>query len=34
LVERHRQDGTVFPEDNPSSTMHDLLAAIEPVWRA
>lgn len=29
LVVRHEQDGTTFPNDNPSSTMHELLAAIE-----
>ena len=28
LDERHRQDGTTFPQDNPSSGMHKLLAAI------
>lgn len=31
LDERHEQNGTRFPEDNPSSGMHRLLAAIEPV---
>ncbi|WP_281388994.1 RloB family protein [Kribbella qitaiheensis] len=30
LVDRHRRDQTVFPNDNPSSTMHELLATIEP----
>jgi hypothetical protein len=30
LVDRHRRDQTTFPDDNPSSTMHELLAAIEP----
>lgn len=30
LVRRHEQDGTRFPDDNPSSTMHEFLAAIEP----
>lgn len=30
LVERHKRDNTVFPDDNPSSSMHELLAAIEP----
>ncbi|WP_433343140.1 RloB family protein [Micromonospora sp. CA-111912] len=30
LTKRHERDGTVFPDDNPSSGMHELLAAIEP----
>jgi hypothetical protein len=30
LDRRHLRDGTVFPHDNPSSGMHQLLAAIEP----
>jgi hypothetical protein len=30
LDERHRQNGTVFPDDNPSSGMHRLLRAVEP----
>lgn len=30
LASRHAGNGTSFPNDNPSSTMHDLLAAIEP----
>ncbi|SDD65442.1 RloB family protein [Actinokineospora iranica] len=30
-AERHARDQTAFPHDNPSSTMGDLLAAIEPV---
>jgi hypothetical protein len=30
LVTRHLRDQTPFPEDNPSSTMHELLAAIDP----
>ncbi|MHB8189962.1 MAG: RloB family protein [Ferrimicrobium sp.] len=29
LDERHRQNGTTFPHDNPSSGMHRLLATIE-----
>jgi hypothetical protein len=31
LDERHRRDGTPFPEDNPSSGMYRLLASVEPV---
>jgi hypothetical protein len=31
LASRHAGNGTSFPKDNPSSTMHDLLAAIEPL---
>lgn len=30
LERRHRQDGAVFPQDNPSSGMHRLIAAVEP----
>lgn len=30
LVDRHQRDRTAFPDDNPSSSMHDLLAAIDP----
>lgn len=30
LDERHAQDGTHFPNNNPSSGMHRLLVAIEP----
>ena len=30
LGERHERNRTSFPQDNPSSTMGDLLAAIEP----
>jgi hypothetical protein len=30
LVRRHKKNGTPFPDDNPSSTMHAFLAAIEP----
>lgn len=30
LDERHRRDGTDFPDDNPSSGMHLFLAALEP----
>jgi len=30
LDRRHLYDGTVFPQDNPSSGMHRLLAATEP----
>jgi hypothetical protein len=30
LALRHQKDGTVFPDDNPSSSMYELLAAIEP----
>jgi hypothetical protein len=30
LKARHEKDGTRFPNDNPSSTVHDLLAALEP----
>lgn len=29
LAQRHERDGTLFPNDNPSSTMHAFLAAIE-----
>lgn len=31
LIARHEQDGTEFPNNNPSSTMHELLAAIEGI---
>lgn len=30
LDERHSRDGSPFPENNPSSGMHRLLAAVEP----
>jgi hypothetical protein len=30
LDKRHLQDGTVFPNDNPASGMHRLIAAVEP----
>ena len=30
LERRHRQDGAAFPQDNPSSGMHRLIAAVEP----
>lgn len=30
LAERHRRDGTMFPHDNPSSGLGQLLTAIEP----
>jgi hypothetical protein len=30
LDSRHLRDGTVFPQDNPSSGMHRLLAAVDP----
>ncbi|MFF5080825.1 hypothetical protein ACFY36_27555 [Actinoplanes sp. NPDC000266] len=30
LEERHRRDGTAFPDDNPSSGTHLLLASVEP----
>lgn len=30
LEKLHRQDGTALPDDNPSSGMHHLLAAVEP----
>jgi hypothetical protein len=30
LAKRHEQNGSSFPNDNPSSKMHDLLAAIGP----
>jgi len=30
LDERHRQNGTVFPDDNPGSGMHRLIRAVEP----
>jgi hypothetical protein len=30
LARRHHKDGTAFPDDNPSSSMYELLAAIEP----
>ncbi|MEV0793360.1 RloB family protein [Kribbella sp. NPDC050459] len=29
LADRHERDGTTFPNDNPSSSMYRLLAAIE-----
>ncbi|HET6985870.1 MAG TPA: hypothetical protein VFI00_04610, partial [Kribbella sp.] len=31
LIARHEQDGTEFPNNNPSSTVHKLLAAIEGI---
>ncbi len=30
LDERHRRNGTAFPDDNPSSGMHRLIATVEP----
>jgi RloB-like protein len=33
LVTRHQRDQTMFPNDNPSSTMYELLAAIDPESR-
>lgn len=33
LADRHSRNLTFFPDDNPSSTMHKLLAAIEPKQR-
>jgi hypothetical protein len=30
LDERHQRNGTTFPDDNPSSGMHRLLASVEP----
>ncbi len=30
LTKRHAQNQSTFPDDNPSSTMYQLLAAIEP----
>jgi hypothetical protein len=30
LATRHRDNGTVFPHDNPSSGMHRLVASVEP----
>lgn len=30
LEERHLQDGTSFPDDNPSSGMHRLIASVQP----
>lgn len=30
LDERHHRNGTTFPDDNPSSGMHRLLATVEP----
>ncbi|WP_260190831.1 RloB family protein [Actinophytocola gossypii] len=30
LARRHERNGTAFPQDNPASSMHELLAAIEP----
>jgi hypothetical protein len=30
LDRRHLEDGTVFPQDNPSSGMHRLLVAVDP----
>jgi hypothetical protein len=32
LDERHQRNGTTFPDDNPSSGMHRLLASVEPLW--
>jgi RloB-like protein len=29
LEERHRRDGTSFPRDNPSSSMHRLIASVQ-----
>lgn len=29
LAERHRRNGTEFPQDNPSSTMFELLVAVQ-----
>lgn len=29
LEERHRRDGTAFPDDNPSTGMHRLIASVE-----
>lgn len=34
LVRQHDQAGTEFPDDNPSSTMYEFLAAIEPAVRS
>ena len=31
LEQRHSQDGTVFPHDNPSSGMHRLISSVRPV---
>jgi RloB-like protein len=33
LDERHARDGTRFPDNNPSSGMHRLLASVEPPTR-
>jgi hypothetical protein len=33
LVTRHQRDQTPFPDDNPSSTMHELLRAVDPESR-
>jgi hypothetical protein len=30
LEERHQRDGTPFPQDNPSSGMHRLIASVHP----
>ncbi|MFG1906173.1 RloB family protein [Kribbella sp. NPDC048928] len=30
LAVRHERNDSTFPDDNPSSTMHELLAALEP----
>jgi hypothetical protein len=30
LDERHRLDGTIFPDDNPSSGMHRLIVSVQP----
>jgi hypothetical protein len=30
LDKRHLKNGTSFPDDNPSSSMHEFLIAIEP----
>lgn len=30
LDKRHQQNGTVFPQNNPSSGMHRLIASVEP----
>ena len=31
LETRHQKDGAIFPDDNPSSGMHRLIASIQPV---
>jgi hypothetical protein len=32
LEKRHLQNDALFPDNNPSSGMHRLLAAVKPAW--